>query len=74
MLYEGHESYTFFKDNEEDIKDYKNLNLEQLKTQGFIISENKKTIKVERIFRLKSKMPVLEADFIIINEENPIEE
>ena len=69
MLYEGYETYIFFKDNEEDMKEYKNINIEQFKTQGFLIFEDKKTIKLKRIFRLNRPLPVLDAEYKIIDKE-----
>ena len=74
MIYEGHESYTFFKDNEEDMQEYKNLNIEQLKQQGFILSENKRIIQLKRVFRLNRQLPVIDVEYKELYEENPVEE
>lgn len=74
MIYEGHESYTFFKDNEEDMKEYKNLNIERLKQQGFILSENKRIIQLKRVFHLNRQLPVIDAEYKELYEENPVEE
>lgn len=74
MIYEGRESYTFFKDNEEDMKEYKNLNIERLKQQGFILSENKRIIQLKRVFHLNRQLPVIDAEYKELYEENPVEE
>lgn len=64
MFYQGNETITFFKDNEEDMAQYKNMNLEEMKKQGWSIQESDTLYVLSRRMRMKYQFPVIDAEFV----------
>lgn len=73
MFYQGSETIMFFKDDENDMAQYKNLNLEIMKSQGWKIEENKNFYSLKRILHLQQNLPILDAKYKEINKEENAE-
>lgn len=74
MLYTGTEEYIYVKDNPEDMQQYNALNMQQLQSQGWELSENSSFYVLKRTMKLKRMLPVMEAEYTekILEDENEL--
>lgn len=73
MFYQGSETIMFFKDDESDVNQYKSLNLELMKSQGWKIEENKNFYLLKRILHLQQNLPIIDAGCKEMNKEENAE-
>ena len=73
MFYQGSETIMFFKDDENDVNQYKSLNLEIMKSQGWKIEENKNFYLLKRILHLQQNLPFIDAGCKEMNKEENAE-
>ena len=74
MLYTGTEEYIYVKDNPEDMQQYNTLNIQQLQTEGWELSENDVFYILRRKIKLRRMLPVMEAEYTekIWEDENEL--
>lgn len=74
MLYTGTEEYIYVKDNPEDMQQYSTLNIQQLQTEGWELSENDVFYILRRKMKLRRMLPVMEAEYTekILEDENEL--